>query len=111
MGYFILFLVGFGLAVSGGVTIIAYMNFLLAGISWLEYFFILIDRIEFIFLLVGFGLVVAFGVIIIAYMNFLPAGILWLEYFMFIKGRIECYFLPVGIIFMFIAIQRFSIKM
>jgi len=68
MGYFILFLVGFGLAVSGGVTIIAYMNFL-------------------------------------------PAGISWIEYFMFIKGRIECYFLPVGIIFMFIAIQRFSIKM
>lgn len=53
MGYFILFLVGFGLAVSGGVTIIAYMNFLPAGISWLEYFLFIRSRIECYFLPVG----------------------------------------------------------
>lgn len=54
MGYFLLFLVGFGLAVSGGVTIIAYMNFLPAGISWLEYFLFIKGRLECYFLPIGF---------------------------------------------------------
>ncbi len=53
MGYLILFLVGFGLAVSGGVTIIAYLNFLPAGISWLEYFMFIKGRVECYFLPVG----------------------------------------------------------
>lgn len=46
MGYLLLFLIGFGLAVSGGVTIIAYLNFLPAGISWYEYFMFIRGRIE-----------------------------------------------------------------
>lgn len=54
MGYFFLFLIGFGLAVSGGVTIIAYMNFLPAGISWVEYFIFIRTRIECYFLPIGF---------------------------------------------------------
>lgn len=53
MGYLILFLVGFGLAVSGGVTIIAYLNFLPAGISWLEYFMFIKGRVECYLLPVG----------------------------------------------------------
>ena len=56
MVYFLLFLIGFGLAVSGGVTIIAYMNFLPAGISWLEYFLFIRGRIECYFLPIGFVL-------------------------------------------------------
>ncbi|MBO1003605.1 hypothetical protein ACFSKI_17190 [Pseudogracilibacillus auburnensis] len=54
MGYILLFLIGFGLAVSGGVTIIAYMNFLPAGISWMEYFIFIKGRIECYFLPIGF---------------------------------------------------------
>lgn len=46
MWYYVLFLIGFGLAVSGGVTIIAYLNFLPAGISWYEYFVFIKGRIE-----------------------------------------------------------------
>lgn len=46
LGMILLFLVGFGLAIAGGVTIIAYMNFLPAGISWLEYFMFIKTRIE-----------------------------------------------------------------
>lgn len=58
MGYFLLFLIGFGLAISGGVTIIAYMNFLPAGISWIEYFMFIRGRIECYFLPVGFILMI-----------------------------------------------------
>jgi len=53
MGYYILFLIGFGLAVSGGVTIIAYFNFLPAGISWIEYFMFIKGRMECYFFPVG----------------------------------------------------------
>lgn len=53
MFYIFLFLIGFGLAVSGGVTIIAYMNFLPAGISWVEYFLFIKGRIECYFLPIG----------------------------------------------------------
>jgi len=59
MGYIFLFLIGFGLAVSGGVTLIAYMNFLPAGISWIEYFIFVKGRIECYFLPLGF-LIMAF---------------------------------------------------
>src|SRR5699024_5070133 len=44
MGYIFLFLIGFGLAVSGGVMLIAYMNFLLAGGPWMEYFMFVLNR-------------------------------------------------------------------
>lgn len=54
MGIVLLFLIGFGLAVSGGVTIISYMNFLPAGINWLEYFLFIKTRVECYFLPIGF---------------------------------------------------------
>jgi len=57
MIYIILFLIGFGMLVSGGVTIILYMNFLPAGISWLEYFSFISKRIECYFLVIGFFIV------------------------------------------------------
>ncbi|WP_042224629.1 hypothetical protein [Oceanobacillus manasiensis] len=53
MGYIFVFLVGFGLAVSGGVTIIAYLNFLPAGITWVEYFIFIAGRLECYFLPLG----------------------------------------------------------
>ncbi|PAV29202.1 hypothetical protein CIL05_12455 [Virgibacillus profundi] len=53
MGYIFLFLIGFGLAVAGGVTIIAYMNFLPAGIGWVDYFIFIKGRIECYFLPAG----------------------------------------------------------
>ncbi|QKY68603.1 hypothetical protein Len3610_02290 [Lentibacillus sp. CBA3610] len=48
-----LFLVGFGLTVSGGVTIIAYMNFLPVGVSWLDYLIFIAGRPECYFFPVG----------------------------------------------------------
>lgn len=54
MGNFFLFLIGFGLAIAGGITIIAYMNFLPAGISWGDYFRFISSRIECYFLPTGF---------------------------------------------------------
>src|SRR5699024_2623796 len=62
MGYIFLFLIGFGLAVSGGVTMIAYMNFLPAGVTWMEYFISVQDRIECFLLQVGI-LYIAVGVL------------------------------------------------
>lgn len=53
MGVLLFFLVGFGLAVAGGVTIIAYMNFLPAGISWTEYFLFISTRLECYLLPIG----------------------------------------------------------
>jgi len=53
MGYVFLFLIGFGLAVSGGVMLIAYMNFLPAGVTWMEYFLFIQGRIECYFFPVG----------------------------------------------------------
>ncbi|MGM8364386.1 hypothetical protein ACLIBG_02775 [Virgibacillus sp. W0181] len=61
MWYIFLFLIGFGLAVSGGVTIIAYMNFLPAGITWFEYFMFIKSRVECYFLPIGF-LIMAFTI-------------------------------------------------
>ncbi|WP_339228786.1 hypothetical protein NSQ77_03205 [Oceanobacillus sp. FSL K6-2867] len=56
MGYIFIFLIGFGLAVTGGVTIIAYMNFLPAGLSWADYFIFISGRIECYFLLIGLAI-------------------------------------------------------
>jgi hypothetical protein len=53
MGYIFLFLIGFGLAVTGGVTLISYMNFLPAGVSWAEYFLFVSGRLECYFLPIG----------------------------------------------------------
>lgn len=49
----VIFLIGFGLTISGGVTLILYMNFLPAGISWYEYFHFIVFRIESYFFPVG----------------------------------------------------------
>ncbi|WP_156289002.1 hypothetical protein [Oceanobacillus salinisoli] len=54
MGYVFLFLLGFGLAVTGGVTLIAYLNFLPAGLIWADYFIFISSRIECYFLPLGF---------------------------------------------------------
>ncbi|GAB3059933.1 hypothetical protein [Virgibacillus ainsalahensis] len=53
MGQLFLFLIGFGFAVSGGVTLIVYMNFLPAGMSWMDYFIFIKDRPECYLLPVG----------------------------------------------------------
>ncbi|WP_284139643.1 MULTISPECIES: hypothetical protein [unclassified Virgibacillus] len=53
MGIIFIFLLGFGLAVSGGVTLIAYMNFLPAGVSWTEYFIYISGQLECYFLPIG----------------------------------------------------------
>ncbi|GAA0447645.1 MAG: hypothetical protein ACQEWU_17385 [Bacillota bacterium] len=53
MGYVFIFLMGFGFSVMGGVTIIAYMNFLPAGLSWGEYFTFIASRMECYFLPIG----------------------------------------------------------
>ncbi|TMN23105.1 hypothetical protein [Lentibacillus cibarius] len=57
MGYLFLFLLGFGLAVTGGVTIIAYMNFLPVGVSWGDYFIFIASRPECYFLPIGILLI------------------------------------------------------
>ncbi|AXI08780.1 hypothetical protein CUC15_07560 [Oceanobacillus zhaokaii] len=59
MGYIFVFLIGFGLAVTGGVTMIAYLNFLPAGLSWADYFIFIQGRIECYFLPIGI-LIMAF---------------------------------------------------
>lgn len=53
MGYFFLFLVGFGMTVTGSVTIIAYMNFLPVGLTWTDYFVFIAGRLECYFLPIG----------------------------------------------------------
>lgn len=53
----LIFLIGFGLAVAGGVTIISYMNFLPAGISWIEYLIFIRGRIECYFFPIGLLLI------------------------------------------------------
>lgn len=57
MRYILLFLIGFGLAVAGGVTLIAYMNFLPAGITWLEYLVFIKGRPECYLFPIGFFLI------------------------------------------------------
>ncbi|HLR63468.1 MAG TPA: hypothetical protein VK097_13720 [Lentibacillus sp.] len=47
------FMIGFGLAVSGGVSIIAYMNFLPVGVSWADYIIFIAGRPECYFLPIG----------------------------------------------------------
>ncbi|WP_085992745.1 hypothetical protein [Oceanobacillus senegalensis] len=54
MGYIFIFMLGFGLAVTGGVTLIAYLNFLPAGLTWADYFIFVSGRIECYFLPFGF---------------------------------------------------------
>lgn len=53
MIYAFFFLVGFGLSISGGISIILYLNFIPAGMNFLDYLLFLKDKIECYFLLVG----------------------------------------------------------
>ncbi|GAB2533090.1 hypothetical protein [Gracilibacillus alcaliphilus] len=53
MIYLVLFLVGFGLAISGGVSIILYLNFIPAGLSILDYLAIIQTKIECYFFFIG----------------------------------------------------------
>jgi len=57
MVYVIFFFIGFGMVVSGGVTLILYMNFLPAGVSWAEYIYFIITRIECYLFPLGFGFI------------------------------------------------------
>ncbi len=51
---FFILLIGFGLAVSGGVSMIAYLNLITAGYSFVYYLQFIALRIEFHLFLVGF---------------------------------------------------------
>ncbi|MHA6251688.1 hypothetical protein [Oceanobacillus sp. CAU 1775] len=53
MFFIFFFLIGFGLSVIGGVTIIGYMNFLPAGVSYFELFSYMLTRIECYFFPIG----------------------------------------------------------
>ncbi|HLT54758.1 MAG TPA: hypothetical protein VK057_01455 [Bacillota bacterium] len=53
MGYLFFFLIGFGLAVTGGVSLIIYLNLIPAGVSWSDYFIFVAGRIECYFLPLG----------------------------------------------------------
>ncbi|WP_404451735.1 DUF4407 domain-containing protein [Virgibacillus necropolis] len=53
-----LFLLGFGLAVAGGVVLITYMNFIPAGLAWAEFFTYIFTRPECYFLPIGFILMI-----------------------------------------------------
>ncbi|MCZ0703924.1 hypothetical protein OWO01_11950 [Natronobacillus azotifigens] len=46
MFYATLFLIGFGLSVAGGVTIILYLNLIPAGLSWQGYVMFIFSRSE-----------------------------------------------------------------
>ncbi|KGX87731.1 hypothetical protein [Pontibacillus litoralis] len=53
LGVIFLFLIGFGFAISGGVTLIAYLNLLPAGFSWTDYFLFIQTRPECYFFPLG----------------------------------------------------------
>ncbi|ASN07435.1 hypothetical protein CFK40_16630 [Virgibacillus necropolis] len=53
-----LFLLGFGLAVAGGVVVITYMNFIPAGLAWTDFFSYIKGRPECYFLPIGFILMI-----------------------------------------------------
>lgn len=51
------FLVGFGLAVVGGVSVIAYLNVIPMGFSYIDYFLFISKKIECNFLIIGIFLI------------------------------------------------------
>lgn len=51
---FFLLLIGFGLTVMGGISIIAYLNLITAGYTIIYYFQFIIQRIEFHLFIIGF---------------------------------------------------------
>ncbi|WP_456271811.1 hypothetical protein [Bacillus sp. AK031] len=50
-------LVGFGFSVSGGVTLIMYLNLLATGLSFQDYFLFIAGRVECYLLLIGIFLI------------------------------------------------------
>lgn len=52
-----LFLLGFGLAVAGGVTVIAYLNVMALGLSFLDYLLFISTKIECYLLIIGIMLI------------------------------------------------------
>ncbi|WP_027953527.1 hypothetical protein [Halobacillus kuroshimensis] len=46
MWYWLLLLTGFGFAVAGGTITITYLNFVPAGLSWIEFFLLIRARLE-----------------------------------------------------------------
>lgn len=46
MWQWLLFLIGFGLAVAGGTVTITYLNLVPAGLSWIEFFIFIKSRVE-----------------------------------------------------------------
>ena len=53
MIYAFFFLVGFGLSISGGISIILYLNFIPAGLDFIDYVLFVRNKIECYFLIVG----------------------------------------------------------
>lgn len=51
--FFLLF-VGFGLSVIGGISIIAYLNLVTAGYSFIDYLKFIVIRVEFHLFIIGF---------------------------------------------------------
>jgi len=51
--FFLLF-IGFGLAVIGGISIIAYLNLVTAGYSFIDYLKFIVIRVEFHLFIIGF---------------------------------------------------------
>ncbi|MBB5174832.1 hypothetical protein HNQ41_003055 [Texcoconibacillus texcoconensis] len=50
-------LLGFGFSVSGGISLVAYLNLLTAGYSIIDYFMFITVRIETIFFIIGIFLI------------------------------------------------------
>lgn len=46
MWYWLLLLTGFGFAVAGGTVTITYLNLVPAGLSWIEFLFLIRTRVE-----------------------------------------------------------------
>jgi hypothetical protein len=55
---FFILLIGFGLAVTGGVSMIAYLNYVTAGYTFLYYLKFIGLRVEFHLFLIGFIMIV-----------------------------------------------------
>ncbi|HET7629712.1 MAG TPA: hypothetical protein VFK44_15165 [Bacillales bacterium] len=54
---FFLLMIGFGLAVGGGVTVILYMNLMAVGHGFGQYLLFMVTRVEFYIFLTGLSLI------------------------------------------------------
>lgn len=55
---FFILLIGFGLSVAGGISLLAYLNLLAAGFTFIYYLQFILHRIEFYFFLAGLLIVI-----------------------------------------------------